>query len=147
MTGKLQRQKTAGFRSVPHTADAAFKLWGSTPADIFVQGAQALYSLMVDRRGLQNRQVMAVHLSAPDQEILFVDWLNHLLYLYDTKLFLAKHIEILELSPQHLSASLAGEELDSGRHVLKTAVKAATYHHLTIHRNNGGWEARIIFDL
>jgi protein archease len=76
-----------------------------------------------------------------------VDWLNHLLYLNDTKGFFAKQIEILELSAQRLKARLAGEELDFRRHLLKTGVKAATYHHLAISRTNGGWEARIIFDL
>jgi SHS2 domain-containing protein len=147
MAKKLQPQKSAGFRSVPHTADAGFKLWGQTLADIFVQGAQALYSLMTDRRRLQNRQVLEVELAAPDQEALLVDWLNHLLYLNDTKGFFAKQIEILELSTQRLKARLAGEELDFRRHILKNGVKAATYHHLAISRNNGGWEARIIFDL
>jgi SHS2 domain-containing protein len=147
MAKKLPPQKSAGFRSVPHTADAGFKLWGETLADIFVQGAQALYSLMTDRRRLQNRQVLEVELAALDQEALLVDWLNHLLYLNDTKSFFAKQIEVLELSPQRLKARLAGEELDPQRHILKTGVKAATYHNLAISRNNGGWEARIIFDL
>jgi SHS2 domain-containing protein len=144
---KLQQPKSAGFRSVPHTADAAFKLWGESVADIFVQGAQALYSLMTDRRRLQNRQVMVVEIEAPDQEALLVDWLNHLLYLNDTKSFFAKQIEILELSPRRLKARLAGEELNEERHILKTGVKAATYHNLAISRYQGGWEARIIFDL
>ena len=72
---------------MPHTADAGFKLWGETLADIFVQGAQALYSLMIDRRRLQNRQVLEVEVAALDQEALLVDWLNHLLYLNDTKRF------------------------------------------------------------
>ena len=132
---------------MPHTADAGFKLWGETLADIFVQGAQALYSLMTDRRRLQNRQVLEVELAALDQEALLVDWLNHLLYLNDTKSFFAKQIEVLELSPQRLKARLAGEELDPQRHILKTGVKAATYHHLAINRNNDGWQARVIFDL
>ena len=98
MTKKIDRQQQSGFRSVSHTADAGFKLWGKTVADIFVQGAQALYGLMTDRRRLRARQVMEVEVEALDQEALLVDWLNHLLYLYDTKGFLAREIEILEIS-------------------------------------------------
>jgi SHS2 domain-containing protein len=143
----LRPRKRSGFRSVPHTADAAFKLWGESVADIFIQGAQALYSLMTDRRRLQNRKMVVVEIAAPDQEALLVDWLNHLLYLNDTKSFFAKQIEILELSPRRLQARLAGEELDAERHILKTGVKAATYHNLAISRHQDGWEARIIFDL
>jgi SHS2 domain-containing protein len=144
---KLRPQKISGFRPMSHTADAAFKLWGETVADIFVQGAQALYGLMTDRRRLQARQVMEIEVEALDQEALLVDWLNQLLYLYDTKSFLAREVEILEISTTRLRARLLGEELDPLRHILKTGVKAATYHHLAINRSDDGWEASIIFDL
>jgi SHS2 domain-containing protein len=82
-----------------------------------------------------------------DREVLFVDWLNHLLYLYDTKSFFARDIDILELSENRLKARLGGEELNPERHILKTGVKAATYHNLYISRHDAGWQAGIIFDL
>jgi SHS2 domain-containing protein len=102
---------------------------------------------MTDRRRLRARQVMEVKVEAPDQEALLVDWLNHLLYLYDVNGFLAKRIEILDLTKTRFKARLAGEELEPQRHIVKTGVKAATYHHLAITRNDGGWEGSIIFDL
>jgi SHS2 domain-containing protein len=147
MAPKLTLPKPSGFRSFPHTADVGFKLWGETAADVFIQGAQALYSLMTDRRRLRARQEMAVAVEAPDQEALLVDWLNHLLYLFDTKSFLARTIEIREITATRLKARLVGEELDLQRHTVKTGVKAATYHQLAIRRHPGGWEAAIIFDL
>ena len=147
MAPKNRPPKLSGFRSRPHTADAAFKLWGENLADIFIQGARALYGLMTDRRRLRVHQVMEVEVEALDQEALLVDWLNHLLYLYDTKGFLAREIEILEISATRLKARLAGEELDLQRHVSKAGIKAATYHHLAITPNDGGWEGSIIFDL
>lgn len=137
----------SGYRPVSHTADVGFKLWGQSLADIFVQGAKALYSLMADRRRLRRRQAVEVAVSAPDQEALLVDWLNYLLYLYDAQGFLARQIDILNIGPTGLKARLWGEELDLQRHVVKTGVKAATYHQLAIRRRDGGWEARIIFDL
>lgn len=143
----MRPQKPAGFRPLAHTADAAFKLWGATAADIFIQGAQALYGLMTDRRRLRARQVLEVAIAAPDQEALLVDWLNHLLYLYDTKSFLAREIDILEISGTQLKARLRGEALDSKRHILKTGVKAATYYLLSIYRTDAGWQARILFDV
>jgi SHS2 domain-containing protein len=116
-------------------------------AEVFIQGAQALYSLMTDRRRLRIRYEMTVEVEALDQEALLVDWLNHLLYLFDTQGFLAKKIEILEITTTRLKARLMGEELDLQRHTVKTGVKAATYHHLVIRPQDGGWEATIIFDL
>lgn len=139
--------RLAGFRATSHTADVGFKLWGSTLADIFIQGASALTGLMTDRRRLRARQSIAVAIEAADREMLLVEWLNHLLYLYDAQNFLARSIEIQELSPTRLRARLRGEPLDPQRHVLKTGVKAATYHQLAITPTAAGWEARIIFDL
>lgn len=147
MIARDRPRQHSGFRSVPHTADAGFKLWGETAADIFIQGAQALYSLMTDRRRLRARRVMEVEVEAPDQEALLVDWLNHLLYLYDVNGFLAKRIEILDLTKTRLKARLAGEGLEPQRHIVKTGVKAATYHHLAVKCHEGGWEGSIIFDL
>jgi SHS2 domain-containing protein len=147
MAKKSPPQQAAGYRSIPHTADAGFKLWGPTLADVFVQAAYALTSLMTDRRHLQNREILEVEVEASDQEILLVDWLNYVLYLYDTKSFFAKDIDVLEISEQQLKARLAGEELDPARHILKTGVKAATYHQLSIRRQDSGWEATVIFDL
>jgi SHS2 domain-containing protein len=144
---KLSLPKPSGFRSFPHTADAGFKLWGETVADVFIQGARALSNLMTDRRRVRGRQELAVEVEAPDQEALLVEWLNHLLYLFDTKSFLARTIEIREITATRLKARLVGEELDLQRHTVKTGVKAATYHHLAIRRYHGGWEATIIFDL
>jgi SHS2 domain-containing protein len=125
----------------------AFKLWGRSLAEIFAQGAQALYGLMTDRRRLRVRQVLEVEVEALDREALLVDWLNHLLYLYDARGFLARRIEVLEISATRLKARLGGEELDPQRHILKSGVKAATYHNLTIKRHDGDWEAMIVFDL
>jgi SHS2 domain-containing protein len=51
------------------------------------------------------------------------------------------------LTKTRFKARLAGEELEPQRHIVKTGVKAATYHHLAITRNDGGWEGSIIFDL
>jgi SHS2 domain-containing protein len=144
---KAQPRQRSGFRPISHTADVGFRLWGKTVAELFVQGARALYGLMTDRRRLRRQQVMEVELEAMDQEALLVDWLNHLLYLFDTEGFLGKEITITEISSRKLTARLQGERLDPLRHELKTGVKAATYHMLAVQPTAAGWEARIIFDL
>jgi SHS2 domain-containing protein len=139
--------RPAGFRPISHTADVGFLLWGPTLADIFIQGAAALVGLMTDRRRLRGRQSREVELSAADVEMLLVEWLNHLLYLYDTQNYLPRTCNILEVSPTHLRARLKGETLDPQRHILKTGVKAATYHQLAVIQTPQGCQARIIFDL
>jgi SHS2 domain-containing protein len=40
-----------------------------------------------------------------------------------------------------------GEPFQEGVHVIKTEVKAVTYHRIEVRKENGGWRAQIIFDL
>jgi SHS2 domain-containing protein len=130
-----------------HTADVAYRIEGNSLAEIYVNAAHALVATMTDRRRLRTRETRDIEVEAPDREALLVAWLNYLLYLYDVDGFLGRVFEILELSEERLQARARGEIFDPERHVGKTAVKAATYHHLEITPRNYGWQATVIFDL
>ncbi len=136
-----------GIHPISHTADTGFRLVAGTREQVFVLAAQALYGVITDRRRIRAREQREVTAEAPDQAALLVAWLNELLYLLDTTGFLGKNIRILELTAHRLKAAVAGESRDPERHVDKTAVKAATYHRLSLQRTPAGWEATIILDL
>jgi SHS2 domain-containing protein len=125
----------------------AYRIQGDSLAEIFANAAQALTATMVDRRGLRAKDRRQIEVEAPDREALLVAWLNYLLYLYDLDGFLGRDFEMLELTDEHLKARARGEKFDPERHVGKTAVKAATYHHLEIRPRNHRWQATVIFDL
>jgi SHS2 domain-containing protein len=93
------------------------------------------------------QQTRVITLEAPDREALLVDWLNHLLYLFDVEGFLGREFRVISLSPQRLEARARGEIFDPARHPEKTGVKAATYHHLAITPKDDGWQATVILDL
>ena len=135
------------YRQVPHTADIAYRIQGNTLAEIFVHAAEALVATMTDRRGLKAREQRDITVEAPDREALLVSWLNHLLYLYDVDGFLGRDFEVVDLGDERLTARAQGEAFDPERHVSKTAVKAATYHHLELKPRDHGWQATVIFDL
>jgi len=130
-----------------HTADLGLRIWGATREDLFENAGAALSAVLTDRRRLRLRNIEKITVEAPDLEALLVAWLNHLLYLYDVDAFLGREYQVLELTPQRLVAQARGETYDPGRHVSRTAVKAATYHHLEIANRNGRWEATVILDL
>jgi len=46
-----------------------------------------------------------------------------------------------------LKAVVKGEPFQEGIHVIKTEVKAVTYHQIYVKKENGDWKAQIIFDL
>jgi SHS2 domain-containing protein len=143
----LRRPRQSKYRQIAHTADVAYRIQGDSLAEIYVNAAHALMATMTDRRGLRLKESRDIEVDAPDREALLVAWLNYLLYLYDVDGFLGRIFEILELSEERLQARARGEKFDPERHVGKTAVKAATYHHLEITPRNHGWQATVIFDL
>jgi SHS2 domain-containing protein len=142
-----RRKRKIKYRQLAHTADLGLRIWGATREELFENAGAALMAVLTDRRRLRREKTAEILLEAPDLEALLVAWLNHLLYLYDVDAFLGREFQVLELSPQRLAARVRGEAYDPGRHIARTAVKAATYHHLEIVSRNGRWQATVILDL
>jgi SHS2 domain-containing protein len=88
-----------------------------------------------------------VNLDSSDREALLVDWLNHLLYLFDIDGFVGRVFRVGALTSEHLEASVRGDIFDAARHPTKTAVKAATFHRLEIVPEADGWRAMVVLDL
>ena len=135
------------YRQLPHTADLAWRLWGKDLPELFENAGRALSATLTDRRYLRGRAAREVSLDSIDREALLVDWLNHLLYLFDVDGFLGRDFQVESLTPEHLKARVTGESFDPARHPERTAVKAATFHHLSIVPVKDGWEATVVLDL
>ncbi len=147
MAASPPRQHRRPYRFLSHTADVGLRIRGETLEALFANAARALTATMVDRRRLRGTRSRQISVEAPDLEALLVAWLNHLLYLYDTEAFLGRDFTITSLTPERLEARAVGDTYDPTRHISKTAVKAATYHHLAITRVPDGWQATVILDL
>jgi SHS2 domain-containing protein len=135
------------YRQLRHGGDLAWRLWGQDLPELFENAGRALSATLTDRRYLRRRDSREVRLEAGDAEGLLVDWLNHLLYLFDLDGFLGRDFRVESLTPQGLQARVMGEGFDAARHPGGTGVKAATYHQLSIVRVKDGWEATVVLDL
>lgn len=135
------------YRQLPHTADLAWRLWGHDLPELFENAGGALSATMTDRRYLRRRASREVSLTAIDREALLVDWLNHLLYLFDIDGFLGRDFQVILLTQESLEAKVTGESFDPARHPSLTEVKAATFHQLSIVPVQDGWEATVVLDL
>jgi SHS2 domain-containing protein len=135
------------YRQLPHTADLAWRLWGHDLPELFENAGGALSATMTDRRYLRRRATRTVCLTGDDRETLLVDWLNHLLYLFDQDGFLGRDFQVESLTSEGLEARVTGENFDPARHPALTGVKAATFHQLSIVPVADGWEATVVLDL
>ncbi len=148
MKPEASSRRRAKYWQLPHTADLAWRIRGASLPELFENAAGALVATMTDRRYLRRREKRQIEVESPDREALMVDWLNHLLYLFDVEGFLGREFHVVSLTDRRLQAVAWGEGFDPERHPEKTAIKAATYHHLEIGpRADGGWQATVILDL
>ena len=133
-----------------HTGDIGVRLRGASLDDLFEAGAEALAETLADRSRIQPLVSDVVTLEAPDVDMLLVDWLGELLYRFDVHGFLTARATVaIRADVEHwlLSATIAGERLDPGRHQIKVLLKAITHHALSVVRSEHGWEAKVVFDV
>ena len=90
---------------------------------------------------------MDVRCAAPDVEILFVDWLNALIYEMATRRMLFGRFAVT-IDVDTLEAQAWGEPLDRIRHQPAVEVKGATYTALAVGKAaDGKWEAQCVVDV
>jgi protein archease len=81
-----------------------------------------------------------------DPAYLLLDWLNELLYAFESDRLLFAEFEVTR-TRTGLHAVARGERYDPSRHALAHEVKAITYHALRVARTPEGWEATVIVDI
>ena len=140
------------FELIDHTADVAVRFTSANEAELLRDATRALLAVFLDETSdaVDPSERIAIRLEAEDGESLFVDFLNELVFLFDTRRFLARDLALDELrldAPARVVGALAGETLDPHRHRAKTEIKAATFHDLAIRRAETGLTAEVIFDL
>ncbi len=140
------------YRLVDHTGDTAVELSAPTAGELVREAARGFCSIVVDTTAAAPRPVEGVdlELEAEDGESLLVDFLNELIFLFDSRRLLPWDVEISEVSldrPARLRATVRGETFDASRHVFQTEVKAATFHDVHLERTAAGLRTVVVFDL
>src|SRR4030042_42902 len=133
---------TGRFEFVDHTGDLGVRVFGQTLPELFEQAAEALTFILTDPETIRIKESRKFLLKAETDEELLITWLNEFVYLFDTEGLLFKAFEVLSVHDHHLEALAQGEIYMEGRHPIKTAVKAATYHQLKIENHQGVWTAQ-----
>ena len=134
------------FEIFEHRADVGVRGRGETLEEAFVEGARAMFSVMVDLDTVQPVETLEVEVSAQDEGALFVEWLNELLSLADLNDVAFSEFKV-EISGNNLKGTASGEKWNLERHEPRTEVKAATYSSLEVKNENGSYVAQCIVDV
>ncbi|OPY76587.1 MAG: hypothetical protein A4E63_00033 [Syntrophorhabdus sp. PtaU1.Bin050] len=132
------------YRILDHEADIGFEVYGKDEADLFVNAAMTLFSLITDLDQVETKLKREVTVS--DGEVLLVVFLNELLYVWDVERFIPKKLSVL-VKNGILHADLEGEILDPQRHSVKKEIKAVTYHKFAVQEEQGMLKGRVYLDI
>lgn len=136
----------ARWEHFPHDADVGVRGFGATAAKAFEQAAFAL-TAVVTHAEVNPQILVEVKCEAPDLELLFVEWLNAIIYEMAVRHMLFGRFAV-QIEDGGLKGTLWGEPVDVERHAPACEPKGATYTALRVAKNlDGAWSAACIVDV
>ena len=159
------------FEVREHAADKAATAYGKTLNQVFEAAAYAMFDIMMDLATVRPREARAVALEKQYGEDLLRDWLDELLFLFDTEKLVfsefavevecppapektCRRVEMLQESegeePWRLRGAARGQRYTAGVEQRGAVVKAVTYHRFALRppeAPDGDWVAEMVFDV
>ncbi|MEX0613234.1 MAG: archease [Pirellulales bacterium] len=135
------------YEIFPHTADLGLRVKSPDLNTLFAEAGQGFFSVIVTNlRDIQPRTAVEFNITGSDLVYLFFDWLNELLFAFESRRLLLCEFEV-SVGAEGLHATAKGETVDESRHQLDHEIKAITYHALNVREVDDGWLAEVILDI
>jgi SHS2 domain-containing protein len=115
--------RNPGWEHFSHDADVGVRGFGATAAEAFEQAALALTAVITHAK-VEPRASVEVRCEAPDLELLFVEWLNALIYKMAIREMLFGRFAV------RIQKTMWGEPVDVVRHAPACEAKGATSRHM-----------------
>jgi SHS2 domain-containing protein len=144
---KMPGAKMKHYNFIKHTADVGIKVYGKDKKSLFLNAAYAFFALITDLETIEPKNEVTVEVKGESLEEVFFNWLDELLFLFDTKGFVGCEIIIEKWDKIELFARIKGETFNPHKHPLNACIKAVTYHNFKVSQVNDHWEAKVIFDI
>ena len=135
------------FETFEHTADLGLRVRAKSLENLLEEAGRGLFSMMVTNlEDIQCLQERAYRIDGTAADYLLFDWLNELLYTFESDRLLMAEFSV-KLDSNGLRATARGETMDLDRHRMEHEVKAITYHGLRVEEDDDGWIAEVIVDI
>lgn len=128
-----------------HTADVGIRAWGASLDEAFADAAKGMVAQMVDLERARSVGEARLDVEAESIERLLFAFLDEVLDLFYSKLWVIREVEVRLQGDTRLEATLRGEAYDAERHGHIHEIKAMTYHGLDVRRDPP--EVRVIVDI
>jgi len=137
--------RAARHHFAEHTGEVRLELAAPSCEQLFAEAGRALAELMlgeVTEPGA-SAPTRAVEVHARDRAALLVEALNELVFLSETSKQVLTQFDVTLVDETGVWAQVTGVAPEA----LKTAVKAATLHGVSVERSEGGWRASVVLDV
>ena len=131
----------------PHQGDVGIRGYGASVSEAFENAARAMTSVVTPIASLSANEACRIRCQAPNLEILFVDWLNAIIYEMATRQMLFRDFHV-DIQGGALSAEAYGDQVDVRQHEPAVELKGATMTELKVGRGKDGrWVAQCVVDV
>ncbi|HTY13255.1 MAG TPA: archease, partial [Candidatus Omnitrophota bacterium] len=86
------------FEMIEHPSDIGITAFGNNFKEVFENAAFGMFSLMAELGDVSTGDTFQIELKADDREELFINWLNELIFIEDSKKVLLKEFKIEKLT-------------------------------------------------
>lgn len=123
------------YKFLEHTADIGIEVNAKSLKEAFEEAIYGLLELIFYKNFTEfsiDGEFEIIEINSLDLESLFVDTLNEILFLIDSRKIIPMKPEIIELSNKSLKLRFIPFEFDFSKFPIHLYVKAVTYHQLEI---------------
>jgi SHS2 domain-containing protein len=147
MTKPRRHPPEARWEHFEHGADIGVRGLAPTKAEAFEQCARSLIAAIADVTSIHGDDCVEIACSAPDDELLLVEWLNELIYEMSVRRLVFGRFEVA-IADHSLTAKAWGEPVGHLRHAPAVEPKGATYTALeVVQQPDGTWHAQCVVDV
>lgn len=135
------------FKFLEHTADVKFQAFGKNPEELFKNSALAMFSVMHDGK-VKEKMNFKIKVKGKDLESLMYNFLEELIFLFDSKNFFLSKIKKINLNEKKfvINAWVSGDKTKNYEIALQ--VKAVTYNEMFVKNLKGKhWISQVVLDV
>jgi SHS2 domain-containing protein len=134
------------YEVISHTADTGIVAWGTSLADVFTNAAYGMFDLMFDIGQVTPSAERRIGAAGDTVEELLVGWLSALLAVAEIEGFAFSGFSV-EMLGRGEVAGIARGVSSTALPLRGSPIKGVTFHDLAVEEVEGGFRARVIFDV
>ena len=144
----MKQEEETKYRYIEHPSDVGFEAYGATLEALFANAALAMYSFMTDVDEIETAEEREVTVNAEDLYSLMFDWLDEMLFLFESDSLVMKNFDItVDESQFSITGTFRGGKFDPAKHESGIIIKAVTYNMMEVKKKNEVWHAQVVLDV